>query len=143
MYFKGFHKMRDQWNEDAWETKCSEIFSQAIDECIADAIEMAEYFPRKFRKSIMNEIREDLVELDKTLRFLKSEGLHTDDIEYVMLDTADYYSDRHINKFSWLDEPTKELVTKYPIVEKSGLKGFKRARARQDPWVTMSFFIEI
>lgn len=142
MYFKGFHKMRDQWNEDAWETRCSEIFGQAIDECFEDALEMTEHFPRKYRKSIMDGIGEDLRELDKTLRFLKSEGFHADDIDYVLLETADYYSDRHINKYSYNDEPVKDHASRYPTSSRGGARYGKRARARQDAWATFTLIID-
>lgn len=138
IYFKGFHKVRAQWDADAWELKCSDIFGEAIDTCIADACEMAAYFTKKYRPEIINGAMEDLRDLDKTLRFLKSEYIDAEEIEYIMMETDDYFSDRNINKFYWSDEPVKDLASRYPIVEKSGAKGFTRARARQDPWFEMS-----
>ena len=142
IYFKGFHKVRDEWNEEAWENKCDEVFSQAIDECFAEAQDFAESFPERWRGRIMNDVLEDFIDIEKTYRFLKNEGISSDDMEEVFY-WGDYYSDRHMNKYGYLDEPPKSFASRYPIVEKSGSKGFKRVRARQDPWATVSFYFEI
>jgi hypothetical protein len=55
---------------------------------------------------------------------------------------GDYYSDRHMNKYSYLDEPPKESV---PAVQsRSRGKGFKRSRARQDTWAALGlYYIEV
>ena len=143
IYFKGFHKLRDQWDEDAHETKCAEVFSDALDGRFAEAQEFAESFPSKWRSRIFKELVDDFVEIEKTYRFLKSEGVDHEVMEEVFY-WGDYYSDRHINKCWYLDEPPKEVASRYAITEKSGGKGFKRARARQDPWVTLGiYYIEV
>jgi Ring finger domain len=142
IYFKGFHKLRDEWAEEAWENRCSEILSEAIDNCIAETFEAAEYFPEEFREQITDGVLDDLRDLDKTMRFLKSEGVSSEDIEFVLFETMDYYSDRHIDKCWWIDEPPKEFATRYPVTEKSASRGFKRARAFEDPWVTVNFNME-
>lgn len=142
IYFKGFHKVRDGWNEEAWENRCAEVFSQAIDECFAEAQDFAESFPERWRGRIMKDVLEDFIDIEKTYRFLKNEGVSSEDMEEVFY-WGDYYSDRHMNKYGYLDEPPKSFASRYPIVEKSGGKGFKRVRARQDPWATVSFYFEI
>lgn len=143
MYFKGFHKVRDQWDEDAWDVRCSEILSEAMDACIVENLEMAEYFPARFKKDVLEGAIEDLVDIERTFRFLKSENLCAEDIEYVLMDTEDYYSDRRISKVRWIDEPPKSLATRYPWL-KQGMSGSqKRVRAWEDPWVTVSFYIEV
>lgn len=137
IYFKGFHKVRDEWNEDAWENKCADVFSEALDERFAEAQEFAQAFPPKWRNRIFRELIDDFVDIEKTYRFLKNEGVDPEVMEDVFY-YEDYYSDRHMNKYSYLDEPRKEFV---PAMKSRGRgKGFKRARARQDPWVTMSFY---
>jgi hypothetical protein len=137
IYFKGFHKLRDQWDEDAWENKCEEVFGNALDERFAEAQEFAESFPAKWRGRIMRDVLEDFIDIEKTYRFLKNEGVDPEVIEEVFY-YEDYYSDRHMNKCWYLDEPPKESV---PAVQsRSRGKGFKRSRARQDTWVTMSFY---
>jgi hypothetical protein len=55
IYFKGFHKVREQWNEDARENKCDEVFSQALDECFAEAQDFAESLPPRWRDRIMKD----------------------------------------------------------------------------------------
>ena len=138
IYFKGFHKLRDQWDEDAWETKCEEVFSAALDEKFAEAQEFAEAFPAKWRGRIFRELIDDFVEIEKTYRFLKNEGVGPEDLEDAFY-WGDYYSDRHMDQYSYLDEPRKEFV---PAVQSRGHgKGFKRARARQDPWVTVTLYL--
>jgi hypothetical protein len=142
IYFKGFHKLRDQWDEDAWENKCEEVFGNALDERFAEAQEFAESFPAKWRGRIMRDVLEDFIDIEKTYRFLKNEGVAPEDMEEVFY-YEDYYSDRHMNKCWYLDEPPKAFASRYPIMEKSRGKGFKRSRARQDTWVTLSFYIEV
>jgi hypothetical protein len=142
IYFKGFHKVLDQWNDDAWENKCDEIFSQALDECFAEAQDLAESFPVRWRGRIMKDVIEDFIDLEKTYRFLKNERVSPGDLEDAFY-WGDYYSDRHMNKYGYLDEPPKNFASRYPIMEKGGPKGFKRVRARQDPWITLSFYIDV
>jgi hypothetical protein len=138
VYFKGFHRVRDQWNEDAHDAKCAEVFGDALDERFAEAQEFAKTFPRKWYNRVFKDLINDFVDVEKTYRFLQSEGVDHEVMEEVFY-WGDYYSDRHMNKCWYLDEPRKAFASRYPIVEKS-TKGFTRSRARQDPWVTMSFY---
>jgi len=142
MYFKGFHKARDAWDEEAYEARCTEILAATMETCIQEAFEMAEYFPRKFRREILAEVMNDLREMEKTFRFLKSESLHPEDIDYVLNETDDYYSDRHIDSCSWIDEPAKEPEPRCPA-RAAGRSSGRRVRARQDPWFTVSFIFEV
>ena len=141
MYFKGFHKARDAWDEEAYDTRCTEILAETMETCIQEAFEMADYFPRKFRREILAGTLHDLREMEKTFRFLKSECLTPDDIDYVLNETDDYYSDRHIDHYSWSDEPVKEPAPRCPA-RAAGRAG-RRVRARQDPWFTVSLIFEV
>ena len=141
IYFKGFHKLRDQWNEDAWETKCSEIFGQAIDECFEEACEFAESMPLKWRGRVFNDVIEDFIDIEKTYRFLKNEGIDPADMEDVFV-YGDYYSDRHMNKYMYNDEPVKNHASRYPKSTRGGGRCGKRARARQDAWATFTLMID-
>ena len=141
IYFKGFHKIRDQWDEDAWETRCSEVLSESMDACIAEAVEMAEMFPRH-RNEIIGDSIEDLRDIERTFRFLKADGICSEDIDYVLNETTDYYSDRHLNKVRWLDEPPKEWMTRYPNPGEAQRCG-KRSRAPMDDWACLSFVVLI
>jgi hypothetical protein len=140
IYFKGFHKLRDQWDEDAHETKCSEVFSEAIDACVTQAFEYAEAFPKRWRSMILREIIEDVKDLERTYRALVAYGAGPEEIDDAFY-YEDYYSDRHLDKCSYLDEPPKESVPS--VQSRSRGKGFKRSRARQDTWATFSFYIEV
>lgn len=114
IYFKGFHKLREDWAEDAWETQISEVFGQAIDECFELAVEFAAEVGHK--KEIMAGVINDIKDLDRTFRFLKHLGADAEEMEYALMDTDDYFSDRHINKLIFDDEPAKDFFTKYPWV---------------------------
>ena len=142
VYFKGFHMVRQQWDVDAWNTKCDETFDEALTRSIADSFEMADAFKNKYRREILAELVIDLKEIEKTYHFLKYEGVSAEDIEFIMLDTDDYYSDRHLTKLYWSNEPVKDRATLYPYVEKSGEKS-ARGRALQDEWATMNLLIQI
>jgi hypothetical protein len=142
VYFKGFHAVRDRWNEDAWDAKCAEVFSDALDERFAEAQEFAETFPARWRSRIFKEVLNDFVEVEKTYRFLRNEGLSPEDMDEVFY-WGDYYSDRHMNKYWYLDEPPKEFASRYAVTEKSSAKGFKRPRALEDPWATVTLYIEV
>lgn len=135
VYFKGFRKVRDQWNEDAWDTKCTEVFGDALDQLFAEAQDFANSFPPKWHTRIFKELITDFVNLEKTYRVLRSEDISPEDLEEVFY-WGDYYSDRHMNKYWYLDEPRKETV---PVVQTRGrAKGLKRSRARQDRWFTVT-----
>ena len=142
VYFKGFHAVRQQWDADSWNNKCIEILDSAMTHCIYEAFEMADNFKSKWRREILEELVNDLKDIEKTYRFITSEGISAEDVEYVLLDTDDYYSDRHLNKFLWSDEPVKDQATLYPYVEKSGPKS-ARCRASPDEWATMNLLIQI
>lgn len=90
----------------------------------------------------MSDVINDIADIEKTFRFLKAENIASDDIEYILMETTDYYSDRHLNKMRWLDEPIKEWVSKYPL-RKDGVKGGKRCRAREDEWFTMTLYVQL
>jgi hypothetical protein len=143
VYFKGFHKVRNQWNEEAWEERCSAVLGEAMDDCIEASLEMADQFPARFRRDVLEDAIEDLRDVERTFRYLKSRDLSSDDIEFILLETMDYYSDRHINNEGrWLDEPPKPWVTRYPTLNGSKRQG-KRTRAYTDDWFTVNFVVLI
>lgn len=144
IYFKGFHAVRDEWDEEHWENKCLEVVEEFRTALIADAFETATFFSRKkWRDQLMENLVDDLKDLDRTVRFAMSEGADPSELEYILFETDDYYSDRHVGKWWWSDDPVKPFATKYPKVEKSGAKGTRRARARQDPYSVVVFLIQV
>lgn len=112
MYFKGFTKLRDTWDDDAHETKCTELFNEMIEECILSAFETAGMFPNKYRKIILEEALEELCESEKTFQVLKRYGYSIEDIDFVINETDAVISPRW--KTVWYDDPVIEKATQYP-----------------------------
>lgn len=141
IYFSGFHKVRESWDGEAWETKCTEIYGEALDQLFEEAQDFAETFGPKWKARIFRDLIEDFKDLDRTLRALRAYNAPLEAIEDAIYND-DYYSDRHLNKWEWDDEPVKELALRYP--GKAGAAGRcgKRGRALEDEWATLNFVIE-
>lgn len=101
LYFKGLYKMREEWEEESYELKVGEVLSRAIDESITEEIEMDREYKNVFggngEEDLSEMILDELKSMEKTCRFLKSENVHEDDIDYVLRETDDYYSDKCLN----------------------------------------------
>lgn len=120
IYFRGFHQVRDSWNEDHWRNQCETVIDKYRDELINDAFEFAAEFKRATTKEmIMQGLSDDLKDLDRSTRYLMDEGIDAEWLEYVLYETDAYYSDRHVGKYSWIDEPRPQPATRYPKVAKS------------------------
>ena len=144
IYFRGFHEVRESWDEEHWRNECSEVVDKYREELINEAFEFAGEFKRASTKAaIMDELIHDLKELDRSTRYLMDEGIAAQWMEYVLYETDAYYSDRNVGKCKWIDEPIKQLATRYPKVAKSGAKGARRARAPDDQFETVTFLIQI
>jgi hypothetical protein len=139
IHFKGFTKVREQWDEEAYETRCTEIIDAAMTEAIEEALEFcSQGISKRFRKMVMEGLMDDLVDIEKTARFLKSYNVSPDELEYWLMETDEYFSDRTVGKCQWYDEPKKDFTTRYPRIERGAQAG-KRCRARPDEWYTISF----
>ena len=141
IHFSGFHKVREAWDEEAWETKCADVYGAALDRVFEEAREFAESFGPKWRRRIFREVAEDFKDMDKTLRALKAYSAPIDFIEDAFY-SDEYYSDRHLDKWEWNDEPAKEVVPS-KAVGFGRARGGKRCRAREDEWATMNFILEL
>ena len=190
MYWKGFHKAREQWDQEAYEIKSGEVFIQSVEDYATeafsdlnnaieeisteaesaeeasfmacefieqlcddddfkpifkalnamDSLETKKEVLDYFRKWVMNDLMKDIIKMEKTLRFLKSEKVDTDTIDEILY-YMEYYSDRGINRWTWHDEPIKEQEPRYP--SGGGGRCGKRARALEDPWSEMSFYLVV
>lgn len=186
MYFRGFHKMQKQWDEDSWELRCADVLGEAIDERFTEFMECLEedceaianenttvdaawlaldllemevepkvlfkfmneidsFRSRRqvistYRSYVMKELKTEMIRLERTYNFLKSEEVSSETIEEVLIYSNDYYSDRSINRWTWYNEPRKEFATKYPELG-GGVRTGKRGRALEDVWAEMSFYI--
>lgn len=94
VYFKGFHKKQEEWEEEAWHVKTSEIMGEAIDALVEEAQIDKKEFPN-FSRYFDAQLKQDLKKVDRTVRFLKSEYVHEDYIESCLA-YEDHYSDRKI-----------------------------------------------
>ena len=141
VYWSGFHKVRDQWNEEAYENKCAEVFSKALDDAFEEVQNFAEQFPPRWRSRIFRDVIEDFIDIEKTYRFMRWHDAHPSDMEDVFY-YGDYYSDREVGKCVWDDEPPKEWATRYPVMVKSARCGSRR-RAGEDEWFTLSVYIQL
>jgi hypothetical protein len=141
IHFSGFHKVRESWDEEAWETKCADVYGAALDRVFEEACEFAESFGPKWRRRIFREVIEDFKDMDKTLRALKAYSAPIDVIEDAFY-WDEYYSDRHLDKCEWNDEPAREVVPS-KAVGFGRTRGGKRCRALEDEWCTLNFVIEI
>jgi len=139
MYWRGFHKVRAEWQEEAYEHKCAEVFGQALDEAFEEAQDFADEFPPQWRSRIFRDLIEDFLDLERTYRFMKWHEASPDDMEDVFY-YGDYYSDRRIHKYVWDDEPPREFATRYPL-RKDGTRGGKRCRAREDEWFELTVYL--
>lgn len=110
IYFKGFSKIRNDWNDEAWETKCNEIFVEFMDDCINDAFQMASSLPNRYRKSILSAIIDDIKETERTFSVMKKEKYDSEDIEFVLNETDACLSDRW--KSVWYNEPVKHKAVR-------------------------------
>lgn len=140
IHFKGFQDVRDEWDEEAWENRCAEVFSEALDECAEEAREFAEHFGSKMARKIMSQCIDDFKDIERTYNFLKSRDVASEDIEYVLFETDDYFSDRHLDKCVWIDEPPKESATRYPRLEVGKVSGSKRGRALRDLFEVITIY---
>jgi hypothetical protein len=143
IHFKGFAAVREEWDDEHWRHACAEAADEYRCSRIEEIFEMAKVFGPRWRRVIMGELMDDLKEIDKTVRFLMAEGYDAESIDYVLFETDEYFSDRNVGKFHWIDEPIKQLATRYPKMTKSGAKGTRRARAPDDQFETVTFLIQI
>ena len=143
IHFKGFGKVKEQWDEESLEIRCSEIIDQAMTEMIEEAFEYCNIAnSNRVRRLVMDSLMEDLIDIEKTARFLKSWDVTPEEMEYWILEQGEYFSDRDIGKYMFVDTPDKEFMTKYPRIERGAQAG-KRCRARPDEWYTISFVVSM
>ena len=139
IYWSGFHKVRDAWNEEAYEARCAEVFGEALEESFAEAQELVEEMGPKWRRRIFLNVIEDFMDIEKTYRFLRYHEAHPDEMADVFY-CGDYYSDRHMDRGTWYDDP---IPVPPPKRVGGTRKGGKRSRALQDEWFEMTIYIQL
>jgi Ring finger domain len=90
LYFKRMPIKK--WRRDAEEEKKNVIFQEAFDECLEMIVDGD-------APSWM--VKDELVMMEKTFKYLKSrQDVTGEDIDYVLNETGDYFSDRRLEKTS-------------------------------------------
>ena len=115
IYFKGFHTVRDKWDEDSLDIKCNEVLISTFDAYIEEGVEIARMVRKKQdQRYILDGVMEDIKTAERMFRFLKYDGCDADEIDYLINDTDYYFSDRNMGKYVWDDDVIREKVTQYP-----------------------------
>lgn len=104
--FKGFHKVEYEWNQEAYETKCSEVFTQAFEATIAEYMdESYRDAPRRIKKWMLLDLKYALADLGTTYRVMLANDFCVEEMEYVF-EEQDTFSDRYLTRSpGWDDEP--------------------------------------
>lgn len=76
-----------KWREEAFENKLSEIYQESFEELIED---LATFYKTNIRL-------DEVANLEKTYRAIKNVVTDTDELDYVLNETYDYYSDRRVH----------------------------------------------
>lgn len=108
--FRGFHKLRREWDEAAWETKCSDVFGEFIDTAFRDFQDLAEDYGSE---DAMRILVQELKDGDRTYKFLRSYEVDPAEICYFLIDEPQYLSDRRVYNY-YVDDPTLAFETRYP-----------------------------
>ena len=109
--------MEEQWNEDAWETRCSEIYDQLVDDAMQNLKEMLILWPREFHAFFKRNAMRELRHNERMFVALKQGGYASEEIDYLFNDT-DFYFTKMLG--SYLPKtPRGEKVAYKPAVHKA------------------------
>ena len=95
IYFKGFHKVEDQWNEDAWETRCSEALEHSIEDTLQTLCENLVQWPPEFHAFFTRHAMKDLRKNERMFSALKENGFDSEEIDYLLNETDVYFVKNH------------------------------------------------
>ena len=107
IYFKGFKKVEEQWTQDAWETKCSDVFQETIETTFENLTASLNIWPEEFHAFFRRRAIKDLVMAERMFVCMKQCGFDADEIDYLLNETDLYFSkaDREFKA-----EPIREKV---------------------------------
>jgi hypothetical protein len=105
VYFKGFHKIRQDWEFDSWYNQCQEVFGETLDAYLEASLDFAKLFGIKRIKP------RSVIDLESTFHCTLMEGLFPDDVDYVLNESGIYRSSRLFNRVSkYYRDPIKTKV---------------------------------
>jgi len=99
--------VQDQWDEDAWHTRCSEAFEASVENVLENFEEMKTQWPVEFHPFFRRQAMRHMLMNERMIRCLKDCGHTADEIDYLVNETDMYFS-----KSSWqyVDEPIQDKV---------------------------------
>jgi hypothetical protein len=117
IYFKGFHKLEEQWNMDAWETRCSEVFDNSVEDVIQNMQEMLILWPQKFHAFFKRNAMRELKKTERMFFSLKESCYASEEIDYLLNETDFYFANTTGSYEPVL--PRREKVAYKPTVYKA------------------------
>jgi hypothetical protein len=117
IYFKGFHKVEDQWNEDAWETRCSEALEHSVEDVMQNLREMLVQWPPEFHAFFTRTAMRELKKNERMFSALKEGGFASEEIDY-LLNESDMYFTKLFGSYM-PKTPRREKVPYKPVVHKA------------------------
>jgi hypothetical protein len=117
IYFKGFHKVEEQWNEDAWETRCSEAFEHSVEDELQNLKEMLTLWPKEFHPFFLRKAMRQLKMNERMFSSLKEGGFDSEEIDYLLNET-DFYFTNTFGSYVPM-APRREKVSYKPVVHKA------------------------
>lgn len=126
IYFKGFHKVEDQWNEDAWETRCSEVFEHSVEDVMENMRDMLNLWPKEFHAFLTRKAMKVLRMNERMFSSLKEGGFDSDEIDYLLNETDLYCTKLVDSRMPKI--PRREKVSYNPVVHKA--RRFKKNNVR-------------
>jgi len=117
IYFKGFHRVEEQWSIEAWETRCSEVFEHSVEDVIQNVREMLDQWPHQFHAFFTRKAMKDLRATERMFSVLKESGYESEEIDYLLNETDMYFAKlvgRYIPTL-----PRYEKASYKPVVHKA------------------------
>lgn len=132
LYFRGFHKKRDEWAAVAEESKQDEVLTTAFDEALnqLDHLLGAKGVSKNFKRNAAHWIMEDMLDLEKTHKVLKAEGCDAEEMEYLIFDEQIYVSDRSLRSKNQGREKPRRLPEPAPAKRHNGRESSQRGRGQ-------------
>ena len=119
IYFKGFHKVEDQWKMDAWETRCSEVYDQLIEDAMQDLQFMLSIWPKDYHAFFLRKTMREFRKTERMFSAMKESFYDSDEIDYLLNET-DFYFTKALGSSSYEPAiPRREKAPYKPVVHKA------------------------
>jgi hypothetical protein len=109
--------MEDQWNVDAWETRCSEVFEQSVEHTMQDLRETLSEWPREYHAFFLRNAMKELRASERMFSALKEGGFDSEEIDYLLNETEFYFT-KMFGQYT-PKNPRREKVPYKPVVHKA------------------------